>query len=80
MADEIPPDGPIDLDALDDYLMSDLAPDESMGLSDLDGFLTGIVVGPELISPSEWLPVIWGGEEPEFQTDAEKRGILGVRS
>jgi hypothetical protein len=28
---------PIDLDALDDYLMSDHAPDESMGLSDLNG-------------------------------------------
>ena len=32
------PTGPIDLDALDDYLMSDHAPDDSMGLSDLDGF------------------------------------------
>jgi uncharacterized protein len=33
--------------------MSDHAPDNCMGLSDLDGFLTGIVVGPELILPSE---------------------------
>lgn len=78
MVGEIPPNSPIDLDALDDYLMSGLAPDESMGLSDLDGFLTGVVVGPELILPSEWLPVIWGGEEPEFQTDAEKRSVLGT--
>jgi hypothetical protein len=44
-----------DLDALD-------APDDSMGLPDLDGFLTGIVVALELILPSEWLPAIWGGE------------------
>jgi hypothetical protein len=57
MGDNIPLSGPIDLDALDDCLMSDHAPDNSMGLSDLDGFLTGIVVGPELILPSEWLPV-----------------------
>ena len=68
-------EGPIDLDALDDYLMSDHAPDDSMGLSDLDGFLTGIVVGPELILPSEWLPVIWGGEEPEFETEDEMRTV-----
>jgi uncharacterized protein len=47
MADPLPSSGPIDLDALDDYLMSDHVPDGSMGLSDLDGFLTGIVVGPE---------------------------------
>jgi uncharacterized protein len=78
MENNIPQNGPIDLDALDDYLMSDLAPDESMGLSDLDGFLTAIVVGPELIPPSEWLPVIWGGDEPEFQTETEMRTVLGT--
>jgi uncharacterized protein len=49
-----------------------------MGLSDLDGFLTGIVVGPELILPSEWLPIVWGGKEPEFETDAEMRIVLGT--
>ena len=77
--EDIPsPSGPIDLDALDDYLMSDHAPDESMGLSDLDGFLTGIVVGPEVILPSEWLPVIWGGEEPLFQSETEMRTVLGT--
>jgi yecA family protein len=74
MEQHIPLSGPIDLDALDDYLLSDHAPGDSMGLSDLDGFLTGIVVGPELILPSEWLPVIWGGEEPEFETETEMRG------
>jgi len=78
MEQHIPLSGPIDLDALDDYLLSDRAPDDSMGLSDLDGFLTGIVVGPELILPSEWLPVIWGGEEPEFETEAEMRTVLGT--
>lgn len=49
-----------------------------MGLSDLDGFLTGIVVGPEMIMPSEWMPVIWGGTEPEFETPEEARSIIGT--
>jgi len=78
MDENIPLSGQIDLDALDDYLVSDHAPDNGMGLSDLDGFLTGIVVGPELILPSEWLPVIWGGDEPEFETEAEMRTVLGT--
>jgi uncharacterized protein len=78
MANPFPSSDPIDLDALDDYLMSDHAPDDSMDLSDLDGFLTGIVVGPELILPSEWLPVIWGGKEPVFQTEDEMRTVLGA--
>jgi len=78
MLKSIPLHGPIDFDALDDYLMSDHAPDDCMGLSDLDGFLTGFVVEPELIPPSEWLPVIWGGAEPELETDEEMRIVLGT--
>ncbi len=45
----MPPTPPIDLDALGAFLMSDRAPEDSMGLSDLDGLLTGVVVGPELV-------------------------------
>jgi uncharacterized protein len=78
MPDPIPQPDPVDLDALDAFLLSDRAPEEGMGLSDLDGFLTGIVVGPELILPSEWLPVVWGGGEPTFGSDKEARSILGI--
>ena len=78
MEENIPLSGPIDLDALDDYLMSDHAPDDCMGLSDLDGFLTVIVVGPELILPSKWMPMIWGGDEPLFETEEEMRMVLGT--
>jgi uncharacterized protein len=76
-----PPGSPqtaVDLEALDAFLLSDRAPDDSMGLSDLDGFLTGIVVGPELILPSEWLPIIWGGGEPDFASLGEAQTIVGI--
>ncbi len=68
----------IDIEALDSYLLSDLSPDECMMLSDLDGFLSGIVVGPELILPSEWLTVIWGGGEPQFESPKQMQTILGT--
>ena len=68
----------IDLEELADYLDSDLSPDDCMGLSDLDGFLTGIVIGPELIMPSEWLTVIWGHDEPEFESTAHAETIIGL--
>ncbi|MGB9153855.1 MAG: UPF0149 family protein [Alphaproteobacteria bacterium] len=67
----------IDIQALDEFLMSDLSPSNCMMVSDLDGFLTGIAVGPEFVSMSEWFPVIWGGEEPVFKDDAETQLILG---
>jgi uncharacterized protein len=69
--------GNIDLEALDAYLMSDASPEHCMQLSDLDGFLTAIVVGPELIKPSEWLPVVWGGDDPGFETEEQAQLILG---
>ncbi len=58
--------------------MSDESPENCMQISDLDGFLTAIVVGPDLIKPSEWLPVVWGGESPEFSDDAQATTILGA--
>lgn len=68
--------GRVNLEALETFLMSDRAPADSMMLSDLDGFLTGIAVGPELVPPSEWLPAIWGGETPEF-IDHDEAGAIG---
>jgi uncharacterized protein len=69
---------PIDLEALAQYLNSDHAPDDCMGLSYLDGFLTGIIIGPETILPSEWLPVIWGNEEPEFVSAAHMQTMISL--
>lgn len=69
---------PDPIDVIDRFLMSDRAPDYSMGLSDLDGFLTGIVIGPELVMPSGWLPKVWGGESPRFKNDREAEAVLSA--
>src|SRR4051812_46902911 len=67
-----------DLDLLDAYLLSDQSPPECLLLSDLDGFLTGVAIGPELVMPSKWLPHVWGGEEPVFDDPAQASAILGT--
>ena len=58
--------------------MSDRSPEDSFLLPDLDGFLTGIVVGPDLVMPSEWVPVIWGHGEPDFEDEEHAERILGI--
>jgi uncharacterized protein len=68
----------VDLETLDRFLSSDRSPPNSMMLSDLDGFLTGIAIGPELVLPSEWLPLVWGGEAPEFADESEAKAVLGT--
>ena len=67
-----------DLDDLEAFLTSDRVPERCMRLSELDGFLTAIAIGPELIMPSEWLPVIWGEGEPVFESDEELQGVVGA--
>src|SRR4028119_575080 len=46
MSETLFPVGPVDLEALDLFLMSDASPEDCMQLSDLDGFLTGIAIAP----------------------------------
>jgi uncharacterized protein len=79
MGSETPfPASPVDLEALDQFLMSDASPEDCMQLSDLDGFLTGIAIGPELVMPSEWLPAIWGGDEPVFESMEQAQTVIGT--
>ena len=49
-----------------------------MALSDLDGFLTAVAIGPNPIKPSEWLPRIWGDETPEFLSEEEANRVIGT--
>jgi len=66
-----------DTDALDAFLRSDRAPPDSMLLSELDGFLAGIAIGPQIILPSEWLPLVWGEDEPVFDDGQEAQAVIG---
>lgn len=52
----------VDLDRFDKYLMSDLSAEDCFTLSDLDGFLSALACGPEVISADDWLGIALGGE------------------
>jgi yecA family protein len=50
-----------------------------MLLEELDGFVAGLLVCPELIG--EWLPVVWGseeGDEPAFDSLDHLNRLLGL--
>ena len=47
-----------------------------MDLSELDGFLAGLVAGPEIVPSDEWLAEVWDNEEPELR----RRSRTGRRS
>ena len=55
-----------ELDALDS-LLQDLPADGVMSLDGLDGYLTALLVGPPAVlatlATSDWLPLVWGGDD-----------------
>jgi len=53
-----------ELDRLSDFLDGLTNPD-AMDLETLDGFFCALIAGPEMVLPSEYLPIIWGGELPD---------------
>lgn len=66
-----------EFDELDNFLMSDAVGDSAMDVSMLDGFLTAIVIGPQTLSPSLWLPRVWGKKEMEWESPAQAERITG---
>lgn len=70
----------LSLDELDVYLSSDDSPPgTSMAISDLDGFLTGLIVGPEFIHPEEWMRKVFGGPPPVgFEHDLGTAAIRAI--
>src|ERR1700686_4200210 len=85
MKEEIVPTPPLnetEIDQLDDFLNSDSAPDEAMGVSMMDGFMTALASGPNLIMPCPMLAWIWDAEHgqdlPAFANADESKGIVGL--
>ncbi len=65
----------VSLDELAHFLNSSSAPQGCMDLSELDGFLAGLIAGPEIVPREEWLAEVWDNEEPDYLDDAEQEAV-----
>jgi uncharacterized protein len=60
------------LDSLDFML-------DAMSISELDGFIAGLLLCPEMIAPSEWLPEVWGMDgEPDFESPEQAQAVISA--
>lgn len=67
------------LDHLSDLLNALPAEHLPMTLSELDGYVTGILACPEMIPPSEWLREVWGETgEAEFADQKIAKKTIGA--
>ena len=54
-------DTDLDLDRLQDLLNAIPAEWDGMTVGELDGYVAALIVCPDMILPSEWLPGVWAG-------------------
>jgi uncharacterized protein len=62
------------------FVASPQAPKTTMSLLELDGYLTGIVVTPQMaaIRPSAWLARLWGDDELVFEDESQITTAFGA--
>ena len=75
--DEMEPLSDAELQRLEDMLGSDIFHGDAMALDELQGFLCAVLAGPELIMPSQWMPVALG-ESPRYESDEQAEEALGL--
>ncbi|RDL43789.1 YecA family protein [Marinomonas piezotolerans] len=64
-----------------DYYLENYATDRSiMSVSELDGFVTAIGCSKDILTPSDWLPAIWGAAEdqPKWPVPDEEDEFYGL--
>ena len=66
-----------DLDRLQDLLNAIPVERDGMTIAELDGYVAALIVCPEMILPSEWLPGAWGGEH-EFTDVTEAEATIAA--
>jgi len=71
-----------DLEELESFLRFESKLKHPMNLETLDGYLTALVVGPDIVRPKAWLPFVWDssgeGETPEFHSPEQAEHIIGI--
>ncbi|MGV7210071.1 UPF0149 family protein [Oxalobacteraceae bacterium A2-2] len=70
-----------EFDDLDSFLLSERSPEDAMTMDTLHGYLTAIAIGPEPITPAEWLPRVWGQDgkqAPQFKNPKEEERIVNL--
>ncbi|WP_454883190.1 UPF0149 family protein [Sphingomonas oryzagri] len=62
-----------------DHALMELSGDaDPMLLSQLDGLVAGVLIFPDLVLPGEWLPLVWGGDQPVFDDVGDAQRLVGM--
>ena len=72
----------VEIEQLDEFLTSESTPEGAMDISMMDGFVTALASGPNMMMPSSMLPWIWdpvrGEKSPTFARCRRNRPRTGT--
>ncbi|HSG46458.1 MAG TPA: UPF0149 family protein [Longimicrobiales bacterium] len=63
---------------LESFLRKPGQPAGTLTPGELPGFLFAVASAPDLVPPSEWLPVIFDEGEPVFDSEEEAQAVMGA--
>lgn len=67
----------IELNQLETWLESPVFKGKAMRLDKLQGFLCAVISGPDIITPSQWMPEAVG-EEPEYESLEQAKEFMAL--
>jgi uncharacterized protein len=75
-----------EIELLDNFLLDRINNEENtanrnegiISISELDGFFTAIISGPDVIQPSKWLPIVWGEFEPDWESEENFMAVISL--
>jgi yecA family protein len=63
--------------ALKNLLAMSQDPDTTLSYDELLGYMFGLAITPDMLVPSEWMPIIFGGDLPDFSTTEQMEQMTG---
>ncbi len=66
-----------DKKTLKNLLAMSKEPDDTFSLDELLGYMFGLAMTPDVIVPDEWMPIIFGGEIPTFDSIEQMQTMTG---
>lgn len=65
-----------EIDWLQGFIESDAVPEGAMSVETLDGYFAALIAGPEVVLPSEYLPEIWDGDGPVYDSLEQAEHVM----
>lgn len=59
-----------------DEILRGSGPSGAIGMSAIDGLIAALVAGPSFVRPDEWVPLVFGGDQPPLDENSPELRVV----